>query len=225
MTMIVRDDLDEAYRLAWDHVAGRGTWWTGAQRVELAGTILTALFEPDPLPPWVGFSTEGRLPTPSEAPAAAHDFVYRLARHAGTISEDVARSVIDELDPLPFIELCALTSTVAAVAHFHRNVGLPLPPLPEPDAGEPTRITPADVVDAELNWVPVVAPADETAAVRQAYTAVPAEQDNTWRLGSAQYIPPDEMVHPDWSRGPASLTRPQIELVASRVAQLRECFY
>ena len=81
------------------------------------------------------------------------------------------------------------------------------------------------MVEAELNWVPVAAPADELAAVRQAYTAVPAEQANTWRLADAQYIPPDEMGLPDWSRGPGSLSRPQIELVASRVAQLRECFY
>ncbi len=225
MTLTVRDDLAEAHRLAWEHAAGRGTWWTGAQRVELADTILTALFEAEPLPPWVGFSTEGRLPESHEAPAAAHDFVYRLARHAGTITEEIARTMADEIGALPFVELCALTSSVAAVAHFRRNVGLPVPPFPEPAPGEPTRTQPDEVVDAALNWVPVAAPADEMAAVRQAYTAVPAEQANTWRLAAAQYIPHDEMEHPDWSRGPGSLSRPQIELVAARVAQLRECFY
>lgn len=225
MTLSVRDDLAEAYRLSWDHVAGAGTWWTGAQRVELAETILVALFEPEPLPPWSGPSTAGRLPDEAEAPAAAHDFVYRLARHAGTITEDIHDKVAGGVGRLPYVELCALTSTVAAAAHFHRNAGLEVPPLPEPRPGEPTREQPDDVVEAELNWVPVAAPADQTAAVLQAYTAVPAEQANTWRMGSAQYIPPGEMAHADWSRGPESLTRPQIELVAARVAQLRECFY
>ena len=142
MTLTVRDDLAEAHRLAWEHVAGRGTWWTGPQRVELADTILTALFEPEPLPPWVGFSADGRLGESNEAPAAAHDFVYRLARHAGTITADIARSVADEVGDLPYVELCALVSTVAAVAHFRRNAGLPIPPLPAPEPAFPPASNP-----------------------------------------------------------------------------------
>lgn len=225
MTVAVRQDLAEAHRLAWDHVASPGSWWTATQRVELAATILTALFEPEPLVPWMKFSDADRLPETSEAPATAHDFVYRLARHAGTITAEVHRQVADEVGELAFVELCALTSTVAAVGHFNRNIGRAVPALPEPAPGQPTGIKAEEVVEAELNWVPVAAPADQTAAVRQAYTAVPAEQENTWRMGSAQYMPPDDMVHPDWSRGPDGLTRAQMELVAARVAQLRECFY
>jgi hypothetical protein len=224
-TVTVRDDLAEAHRLAWDHVASPGSWWTGAQRVELATTILTALFEPEPLAPWVGPSVVDRLDADAVAPAAAHDFVYRLARHAGTITDDVHRSVADEVGELAFVELCALTSTVAAVAHFHRNVGLAVPPLPSPVEGEPTGLVADEVVEARLNWVPVAAPADQTAAVLQAYSAVPGEQANTWRMATAQYMPSHEMVHPDWSRSADGLSRSQMELVAARVAQLRECFY
>ena len=55
--MIVRDDLAEAHRLAWEHVARPGSWWTGAQRVELAATVLIAIGDDDPLPPWVGVSS------------------------------------------------------------------------------------------------------------------------------------------------------------------------
>lgn len=223
--LTIREDLADAHRLAWDHLASPGSWWSGAQRIELAETILTALFEPEPLVPWVKPSSVERVSSSAKAPAAAHDFVYRLARHAGTITEDIHREVADEVGELPFIELCAITSTVAAVAHFHRNIGMPTPPLPEPKPGDPTGQQPDEIVEADLNWVPVAAPADETAAVRQAYSAVPGEYENTWRMAAAQYIPVDEMVHADWSRGPGSLTRPQIELVAARVAQLRECFY
>lgn len=225
MPVAVRHDLVEAHRLAWDHVAGPGTWWTGAERVELATTVLTALFEPEPLPPWVGFSTRGLLSRSSRTLDSAHDFVYRLARHAGTITAEVHRAVADEVGELPYVELCAITSTVAAVGHFHRNVGLPVPSLPDSRPGEPSRVEPENVVAAELNWVPVAAPADESPAVVQAYTAVPDELVNTWRMAAAQYMAHKDMVHADWSRGPGSLTRPQIELVAARVAQLRECFY
>ena len=59
----------------------------------------------------------------------------------------------------------------------------------------------------------------------QAYTAVPSGHEVTWRLGAAQYMPSEEMVHPDWVRRADGLTRPEAELIAARVAQLRECFY
>jgi hypothetical protein len=48
---------------------------------------------------------------------------------------------------------------------------------------------------------------------------------NTWRMADAQYMPEPEMVDPAWQRRPGGLPRAQMELVAARVAQLRECFY
>ena len=38
--MPVRADLADAHRLAWEHIAAPGSWWSGDQRVELAGTAL-----------------------------------------------------------------------------------------------------------------------------------------------------------------------------------------
>ena len=136
---MIRDDLAEAHRLAWEHLARPGHWWTGAQRVELARTVLTAIADDDPLPPWVGPSGAGRLAAARAAPDLAHDIAYRLARHAGTVTADVARGAMDQLGELPYVELCAIVSSVAAVAHFCRNVGTSVPPLPEPAVGEPTR--------------------------------------------------------------------------------------
>jgi hypothetical protein len=221
----VRDDLAEAHRLAWEHIASPGSSWTGAQRVELAETTMLALADPDPLPPWVGVTSSGRLAPEPPAPAAAHDFAYRLARHAGTITRDVYDSVRADIGELPFVEVCAIVSTVAAVWHFCRNVGIPVPPLPAPVPGEPTGRRPEELAEARLNWVPVAAPADQVAAVVQAYTAVPDEYDNTWRMADAQYMPEPEMVDPAWSRRQGGLSRAQMELVAARVTKLRDCFY
>jgi hypothetical protein len=50
--------------------------------------------------------------------------------------------------------------------------------------------------------VPVAEAADQVAAVVQAYTAVPDEQLNTWRMADALDMPNLDMVHPDWSRRP-----------------------
>lgn len=223
--MIVRDDLAEAHSLAWQHISRPGSWWTGAQRIELATTVLRAIGEVDPLPPWVGVSSTDRLPIDRVAPDVAHDAAYRIARHAGTITEDIYRRFVDQLGELPYVELCAIVSTVAAVGHFSRNLGVDVPPFPESVDGAPTAEQPDELAEADLNWIPVAAPADRTAAVVQAYSAVPGEHTNTWRMASAQYIPADEMVHADWMRRPGGLTRPQTELVAARIAQLRECFY
>jgi len=221
----VRDDLAEAHRLAWEHLVEPGSWWTGAQRRELAGTALLAIADDDPLPPWVGVATGGRLSAGLLAPAVAHDHAYRLARHAGTITHDRYCAVVAELGELPYVELCGIVSTVAAVAHFCRNIGVPVPPLPDAVEGEPNRERPERIAQARFNWVPVAEPPDEVAAVVQAYTAVPGEQRNTWRLAAAQYMPAEEMVHPDWSRRPGGLSRAQMELVAARLTLVRECFY
>lgn len=222
---IVRDDLAEAHELAWSHIARPGSWWTGAQRVELARTVLLAISDDDPLPPWAAVSMSERLPADRVASDVAHDVAYRIARHAGTMTVDVYRHAADELGALAYVEVCGIVSTVAAVAHFCRNIDVAVPELPTPVPGDPTREQPDEIARAELNWVPVAAPADRVAAVLQAYTAVPGEQENTWRMASAQYMPDEEMVHPDWMRRSDGLTRPQTELIAARVAQLRACFY
>ena len=221
----MREDLADAHRLAWEHIATPGSWWSGEQRVELAHTAMLALTDTEPLPPWVGVSSSGRLRASTTVPAVAHDVAYRIARHAGTMTEDVYRRAADEIGELPYVELCAIVSTVAAVWHFGRNVGVAVPPLPEPVDGPPTREQPEELAQAVLNWVPVAAPADQVAAVVQAYTAVPCEQRNTWRLAGAQYMADHEMVDPAWTRRPGGLSRAQMELVAARVTQLRECFY
>lgn len=225
MTVEVRADLAAAHRQAWEHIARPGSWWTGAERVELVTTALAAFADPDPLAPWASASTTDRVPIAPLAPKQAHDAAYRIARHAGTMTESVYRTVTGVIGELPYVELCGVVSSAAAVAHFCRNVGIEVPHLPDPVPGDPSHRRPADIVTPQLNWVPVAAPADTTAAVVQAYSAVPDEYDNTWRLASVQYMPEDEMIHADWSRRPGGLSRPQMELVAAKVAQLRECFY
>ncbi len=229
----VRPDLLDAQRAAWDDLARPGSWWTGAERLAIAEVARAALDDEDPPPPWVPYSSTEGAHAPPVLPGAAVDIAYRIARHAGTITEQIAREAMaalgdgdrDERGALRYVELCSIVSATAAVALFHRDAGLALPPFPQPVDGAPTGERPDELAIADLNWVPVAAPADTTAAVVQAYSAVPGGDDMTWRLAAAQYIPAEEMVHADWMRRADGLTRPEAELVAARVAQLRECFY
>jgi hypothetical protein len=220
----VRPDLDAAQRAVWAAIGAPGSQWDAAQRVELASTALRALEADEPLAPWVApSSVVGMLPDEPAASAAAHDVVYRVARHGGTLTADWHRRMADRIGELAYVEAVALTCEVAAIWSFRRAAGLDPWELPAPQPGAPTGEVAAQVVQPELNWVPVAAPADERAAVVQAFTALPAENRRVWSLADVQYIPDLEMVDPRWTRG--TLSRPQMELVAARVAQLRECFY
>ena len=220
----VRQDLVLAHENAWAALSAPGTWWSGAQRIELARTALLAINELEPTPPWVAISTVVRkLPQDLSAPKIADDCAYRITRHAATLTRDWYQKAVSEISELAFVELCGIVCTVATVSAFRRAAGLAPLEFSEVKDGEPTQIKPSNIISATLNWVPVVAPADENAAVVQAFTAVPETNRVIWAMADAQYIPDKEMVDPNWTRG--TLSRVQIELIATRVSQQRECFY
>ena len=220
----VRRDLMLAHEQAVSALSAPGTWWTGAQRRELAATALLAITETQPVPPWVGVSTvANKLPANLTAPNIAHDAIYRISRHAATLTREWYEKVVAEIDPLAFVELCGIACTIASVGAFRRALKLPNLELGPVVAGAPSRSKPENLVMAQLNWVPVVGPADKEAAVVQAFTAVPETNRVIWAMADAQYIPDKEMVDPRWTRG--TLSRLQMELVATRVSQQRECFY
>ena len=228
MTIIVdlnvRADLVSAHRQAWDALGRPGTWWTGHQRLELAALAIAAMTGDQVLPPWTAPSTvDGFLAGDAVTPAAARDAIYRIAAHAGTLSESWYRAISEKLGDLAYVEIVGIACTVAAVVSFRRAAGLAPWELPRPVEGEVSQVVPRDLAPAKLNWVRVTSPADEVAAVVQAFTSVPAEHERLWMLADAQYIPNLEMVDPRWTRG--TLSRPQMELIAARVSQIRECFY
>ena len=220
----VRQDLVRAHNQAIAALSKPGTWWTGAQRRELALTAQLAISELEPVAPWVGVSTvANKLPVNLTAPKIAHDAIYRISRHAATLTREWYEKVTAEINPLAFVELCGIACTIAPVMAFRRALGLPALEIGSAKLGQPSKQKPNNIVAAQLNWVPVVGPADKDAAVVQAFTAVPETNRVIWAMADAQYIPDKEMVDPNWTRG--TLSRVQIELIATRVSQQRECFY
>lgn len=220
----VRQDLVRAHNQAIAALSKPGTWWTGAQRRELAITAQLATSESEPVAPWVGVSTvANKLPASLTAPKIAHDVMYRISRHAATLTREWYEKVTAEINPLAFVELCGIACTIAPVMAFRRSLGLPALEVGPAESGQPSNKEPDNIVAAQLNWVPVVGPADKDAAVVQAFTAVPETNRVIWAMADAQYIPDKEMVDPKWTRG--TLSRVQMELIATRVSQQRECFY
>lgn len=211
--MEVRQDLVEAHRASLRHVASPGACLTAAQRIRLAEIARDAYLEAEPAPPWV-----------RRYPEATENLAYRLARHAGTLSVDLYdRAIADGMSALVWVEVVGVVIATVPVVAFARAIGSDCAPFPPPLDDPPTERVAPELVDATLNWVPVAAPADRTAAVVQALSALPDEWENLWRLASAQYMSDRQMDDPAWTRG--TLSRPQMELVAGRISKLRECFY
>ena len=222
--LTIRPDLAAAQAEAWRHVTSPGGSWTGFERAAMAETALLALDDADPIAPWESASAAGRT-TPAAAclPPAVVDAVYRIARHAATLTESWYEAQLQSgLDPVAYVEMVGVVVAVAAVDGFFRAAGIERPPLPSPTPGEPHGRHP-QVESATLNWVPVAAPADRVAAVVQGLSAVPAEWATVALLSGAQYIPVHEMGELGWSRG--TLSRPEMELVAARLSSARECFF
>ena len=220
----VRQDLVRAHDQAIAALSAPGTWWTGAQRRELALTAQLAINDSEPVAPWVGVSSvANKLSANLTAPKIAHDAIYRISRHAATLTREWYEKVTSKIDPLAFVELCGIACTIAPVTAFRRALGLLALEISPAESGEPSNEKPDNIVAAQLNWVPVVGPADKDAAVVQAFTAVPKTNRVIWAMADAQYIPDKEMVDPNWTRG--TLSRVQMELIATRVSQQRECFY
>ena len=190
----------------------------------MASVALYALDDPDPLPPWVPPSRSALdLPGNGAVPDAVVDTVYRMARHASSLTEDWYRGRLElGISAVAYVELVGVVVTVAAVDGFFRAIGRLRPALPPTVPGAPDGRHP-DVEAATLNWVPVTPPADREAAVVQALSAAPAESAMLWQLAAAQYIPMDEMGDRSWNRG--TLSRPEMELVASGLSTARQCFY
>lgn len=224
--LTIRPDLVAAQAEAWRHVTSPGGSWTGFERAAMAELALAALDDADPIAPWESATTSGRTTAAATAaalPPAVVDAVYRIARHAATLSEGWYQKQLElGIDAIAYVEMVGVVVVTAAVDGFFRAAGLDRPPLPAPTPGEPHGRHP-QVESATLNWVPVAAPADQKAAVVQGLSAAPAEWATVALLSGAQYIPVDEMGELAWNRG--TLSRPEMERVAARLSLARECFY
>jgi len=152
------------------------------------------------------------------------DAARRLARFADTLTEAVyAQALAEGVEAVEWVEMVGVVIAAVAPTAFAHAAGLLILDLPTAGDGPPTGLIASPLVSATLNWVPVAAPADQTASVVQALSAVPAEWDNLWRLAEAQYMSDAQMSDPLWNRG--TLSRPQMELVAGRLSLVRRCFF
>lgn len=237
----VRAEIGEAHSVWWDHLAGPGTWWTGAERVAIAAEARAArdcgfckqrreALSPNSL------SGEHDMAAGSDdvLPAGAIDAVHRIVTDANRLSAGYLKTLEEQgVDDAHYVELVGIVVSLISIDEVVRGVGAPPARLPEPRAGEPSRKRP---VDAAMDgaWVPLLPaslPSGENADlweapqapyVIRAMSLVPDAVRDLELLSAAHYLPMDRLL--DFKQG-GELSRPQIELVAGRVSALNECFY
>lgn len=200
---VARQDMIAVFARAFARIGRPGATWNGAQRVAIAV---------------VARSARSGTPIPVvDLPDAA---VEAAAILGGTPAMANPRwleeTVVPAIGHPGYVEIVGLVAQLTAVDTYHRAMGLPLEPLPEPADGAPTGDTDPDA-RLTSSWVPTAGP-----GVVYALSLVPGEMAGFMDLHGPLYIPVEEMGDDRFAR---TLSRPQMELIAARTSAINDCFY
>ncbi len=197
-------DIVAALRREWERLAAPGTWWSGAERVAIAAEARLA--------------RGVEAATPTDLPLGAREAARVLSSAPHSTGPGWVRSLLDAgLDHERYVELIGVVARLAAVDRLTTALGAGHEPLPEPRPGEPSRI-PAEGTRLGRAWVPM----PQGRSIVVALDHVPAETEAMKDLHGSLYLTIEEMADPLIAKG---LGRPQMELIASRVSLLNQCFY
>jgi hypothetical protein len=235
----VRADIVAAETRAWRSLAEPGTWWTGAERVAIAREVRAARR-------CAGCAERKAALSPAESVAhdtasdlrpAVVDAIHRVVTDPGRLSRRwVGEGIAAGVSDTHLVELVGVACTVLLVDGFARTLGADPPALPEPVAGEPSRIRPGEAVD-EGYFVPTIpyaagqrpplslyAPDAFVPNVGRGLSLVPDATRSAQDLMIAHYMP-YERVATDYEPPGRPISRSQMELVAGRTSARNDCFY
>ena len=239
----VRIDIAETHARVWHHIASPGTWLDGATRVAIAAetrnsaTCRLCAKRKTALSPYTIGGSHDDLGVLS---ANRVEAIHRIATDPARLTERWVRSLLDGGIPdTEYVEMVSVMAHTIAVDTFTDGLGMPRHPLPQPLAGTPSRQRP-DGAAVDVAWLPTVPPeaaddelkriypsgigdAPNAPNVRRAMSLVPREAISFFSINDTQYLPPQAMWQPGVN--PRSISKAQIELVASRVSALNGCFY
>ena len=231
----IRDSLAREMEVAWDRLAGPGTWWTGAERLAIAAEARHAKDcrlcqrRKEALSP---YTVDGEHDALDQLAPAAVEAIHRLVTDAGRITEKWLRSL--DLEETKYVEIIGVISVLTGLDILHDALGLPLTQLPAAMPGEPVRHKPQGA-KRNLAWVETLAPEDVEAGdpdpyplhgdknIHRGISLVPQEVINFFDLDVELYMKDDEIR--DFDTEYRAISHAQIELIAGRTSALAGCFY
>ncbi len=234
----IRQDLRDTHARVLDAIRRPGTWLDGAQRVAVAEESRRALACALCRERKAALSPEhvqGEHDAATDLPAPLVEAIHRIRSDPARLSRSwFEKTLAAGVAAEAYVETVGVVTELAGLDFFCRAVGLAPFALPEPLPGEPTRRRPAGTKEG-IAWVPLLAPEDATGPEADLYAAGPVVPNiaralslvpmevrllQTWM--ASHYVPLDKLQDPTLGR---DLDRLQIELVASRVSAINECFY
>ena len=154
--------------------------------------------------------------------------MHRIRTDAARLSRVWLDGVLAQLSAGEYVEIVGVIVTEAFIDSLALALGSPLPPLPDPRPGDPTR-APAPAAVIHSAWVPTVRPEDASGVVADVYgvtaynvvsnviralSLVPAELMGQKVRGGATYRSPHLV-----------LNKAQVELLATATSSANDCFY
>lgn len=234
----IRPSLANAVEEAWQRLAQPGTWWSGAERIAIAAEVRNAMTctlcqqRKAALSP---YTVAGEHVLAGVLPAEAVEAIHRLRTDAGRITEKWVRSIVDgPLGEERYVEIVAITAIVTGLDTMDETLGRPLRALPEPVAGEPSRMRPAGAI-RDMAWVATLVPGEIAAGdldpfvvhgdknIHRGVSLVPQEVFNFFDLDVELYLRDEEIR--DFDNEYRAISHAQIELIAARASSINACFY
>ncbi len=234
----VRADFTAAHSRFWKRLAAPGAWWTGAQRVAIAGEVRQArlcTLCKDRQAALTTVAVQGQHDCLDLLPEPAVEVIHRLVTDPERLSRTWFQSILAAgVSEEQYVEIIGTLVALVSIDSFCRGIGVPLHPLPESQDGAPSYYRPpgARREDAWVSMIPVAYATDQEADlydglpvgnVIRAMSLVPDEVRTLKDLSIAHYLPMDSVRNPSASAG--TLNRMQMELIAGRVSALHQCFY
>jgi hypothetical protein len=234
----VRKDIQDSQQRVWKHLASPGSWLSGAERLSIATESRNApecrlcRERKDAVSP---NAVRGEHDSVTELPETLVDVIHRVRNDPGRLSRSwFDATLASGLDKGRYVEAVGIVTLLAGADFFCRALGIPAHRLPEAVSGEPSGQRPEGLSDGGA-WVPMLAPENASGAdanlyggeafvpnIVRALSSVPSHVSALLGTMAALYIPPGGLLDFTMRR---DLDRLQIELVASRVSAMNECFY
>ncbi|NQU69291.1 MAG: hypothetical protein HQ514_02010 [Rhodospirillales bacterium] len=233
----IREDLAAAHKRVWRHISEPGTWLNGATRVAIARETRNApgcalcKRRKEALSP---YRMDGTHDDRGILPPETVEIVHRIVTDPARLKRDWYEAMIKAgFGEGEYVETVSVICMIISIDTFNRAAGLEPPPLPEPVAGDPTRIRPQEAKPGAA-WVPWIAPEDAAAFADEVFAAtssnvqrslslVPDACRSFFDLVEAQYLAGHEMR--DFDNEFRAISHAQIEFIAGRVSALNQCVY
>ena len=214
----VADGVAAAHGRTCAAFAQSGAWWSGADRLAIVADARTAPDCPlcaekvEALSP---HTVQGEHASAGVLPPIAVEAIHGVRNYSGRLTRGWFDDLIDMgLQPEAYVDLVSVTASSVIIDTYAQGIGLEPSPLPEPEPGNPSFERSEDVVDAGA-WLPLKR--EGRANVVRSLGLVPSALKLFFDTFSpSYYMRPQTEFSISWA---------QVELVASRVSAVNECFY